>query len=68
MPAAEPGDPPSLAREWGVLQSAPRIKLRKEKERTAVFTPEEEKGFSGRGTSTAEGCVPHRSGFRDATG
>jgi integrase len=35
----------SLAREWDVLQSAPRIKLRKEKERTAVFTAEREKAF-----------------------
>ncbi len=35
----------SLAREWDVLQSSPRIKLRKEKERTAVFTAEREKAF-----------------------
>jgi Phage integrase family len=35
----------SLAREWDVLQTAPRIKLRKEKERTAIFTAEREKAF-----------------------
>ncbi len=35
----------SLACEWKVLQTAPRIKLRKEKERTAVFTAERERAF-----------------------
>ena len=35
----------SLAREWKVLETAPRIKLRKEKERTAIFTAERERAF-----------------------
>jgi integrase len=35
----------SLAREWNVSQAAPRIKLRREKERTAIFTAEREKAF-----------------------
>jgi len=35
----------SLTREWDILPSAPRTKLRKEKERTDVFTAEREKTF-----------------------
>ncbi|MGA2729315.1 MAG: site-specific integrase [Terracidiphilus sp.] len=31
--------------EWTIIQGAPKIKLRKERERSAVFTPEREKAF-----------------------
>ena len=35
----------SLAREGNLIQNAPKIKLRKEKERSATFTPEREQAF-----------------------
>lgn len=35
----------SLAKDWNIVQSAPKIKLRKEKERSAIFTPEREAAF-----------------------
>lgn len=35
----------SLAQDWDIVQSKPRIKLRKEKERSAIFTPEREAAF-----------------------
>jgi integrase len=35
----------SLAHEYGILQAAPRIKLRKENQRTAVWSPEAEEAL-----------------------
>lgn len=35
----------SLAKDWNMIQNAPKIKLRKEKERSAIFTPEREAAF-----------------------
>lgn len=57
----------SLACEWKVLQTAPRIKLRKEKERTAVFTAERERAFLGRGASATQGRIPDCSRLGHAT-
>jgi len=35
----------SLAKEWNLIDSTSKIKLRKEKERSAIFTPEREAAF-----------------------